>query len=307
MFKEKLLKRQSGIITFGLTPPKQDNLTEKIAEIAERQKERIRCMDIDGLVIYDVQNETERTAAVRPFPYLPTIDGFTYGKEYLNDVDVPKIIYRCVGKYTPQMFEAWLTSDRSPENFTVLVGAASSKQPVALRLTDAYQMARSLNPNLVVGGVAIPERHFKQQDEHTRILQKQANGCKFFISQAVYNVEAAKNFLSDYYYDCQRQQIEMKPILFTLAPCGSTKTLEFMKWLGVSIPRWLENDLLHSTDILGQSIHLAKETFAELLDFACAKGIPIGCNIESISIRKVEIEVAVDLVGDIRKMIQKKK
>lgn len=92
--------------------------------------------------------------------------------------------------------------------------------------------------------------------------------------------------MSDYYYYCQAQNIEMVPILFTLSPCGSLKTLEFMKWLGIGIPRWLENELVNSKDILEQSIVLEKRIFQELSDFALEKRIPIGCNIESVSIRK---------------------
>jgi hypothetical protein len=305
VFKEKVLQRRPGIVTFGLTPPKESHPPEKIAEIAARQMERLRSMQVDGLVIYDVQNEADRTAETRPFPYLPTVDPSVYSKKYLRDLSVPQIIYRSVGRDTPDTFREWLTSDCASGNCVVLVGAASSNQRVSLRLSEAYRIARSVKPDLVIGGVTIPERHLKRQDEHIRVRQKMADGCRFFISQAVYNVETARNFLSDYYYDCQANGIAMAPILFTLTPCGSMKTLEFMKWLGISIPRWLENDLLHSTDILGQSIQQAKQTFANLVDFSVTKGIPIGCNVESISTRKVEIDGAVELAGAVRSMIRK--
>jgi hypothetical protein len=38
--------------------------------------------------------------------------------------------------------------------------------------------------------------------------------------------------------------------MLTLTVCGSVETIKFMKWLGISIPRWLENDLSHASDIL---------------------------------------------------------
>ncbi|OPZ92995.1 MAG: hypothetical protein BWY74_01329 [Firmicutes bacterium ADurb.Bin419] len=98
----------------------------------------------------------------------------------------------------------------------------------------------------------------------------------------------------------------MVPILFTLTPCGSLKTLEFMKWLGISIPRWLENDLMNSEDILNKSIATSKAIFSELFDFSMEKGIPIGCNIESVSVRKVEIEASIRLVNDIKSIISAK-
>ncbi|MNG28337.1 hypothetical protein D3C84_1135860 [compost metagenome] len=79
-----------------------------------------------------------------------------------------------------------------------------------------------------------------------------------------------------------------------------------MKWLGISIPKWLENDLLKSTDILDKSVSLALKIFEELFEFGIEKGIPIGCSIESVSTRKVEIEASVQLVKDIKKVIDRK-
>ena len=47
-------------------------------------------------------------------------------------------------------------------------------------------------------------------------------------------------------------------MIFTLTVCGSVETLKFMKWLGISIPRWLENDLAHASDILETSLAAAR-------------------------------------------------
>ncbi len=44
-----------------------------------------------------------------------------------------------------------------------------------------------------------------------------------------------------------------------------------MKWLGVSVPKWMENELVHSSDTLAQSIKLSKNVFEELLEFAAQK------------------------------------
>ncbi|QYR24123.1 methylenetetrahydrofolate reductase [Paenibacillus sp. sptzw28] len=311
MLKEKIVNKETGIITYGITPPKQSNTPEKLAEISQKLIERLKDLDIDGLIIYDVQDEAERTTQERPFPYLQTIDPTAYSKEYLSELEVPKIIYRCVGKYTETQLSEWLTSDAEQDRFSVFVGASSSKQEVRLGLPEAYSLSKRLNNELVFGGVVIPERHLKNNDEHLRIANKVRNGCRFFVSQATYNVEASKNFLSDYYYYCQNNEIEMVPILFNIAPCGSQKTLEFMKWLGISIPRWLENELIYSNDILDKSIRLSQEVFEELMDFGLEKGIPIGCSIESVSTRKVEIEASIQLVRDVKysmeqKLIQKR-
>jgi 5,10-methylenetetrahydrofolate reductase len=97
-----------------------------------------------------------------------------------------------------------------------------------------------------------------------------AQGCRFFVSQGVYNVHAALDFLSvyhyhyHYHYHGQRQGIEPAPIIFTLTPCGSPKTLSFMRWLGISIPHWMENELLHAENILAQSTDCAWQNWQSL-------------------------------------------
>jgi hypothetical protein len=68
-----------------------------------------------------------------------------------------------------------------------------------------------------------------------------------------------------------------------------------MKWLGISFPRWLENDLRHGGDILERSLHLCEQLFADIWDYAREKRLPIGVNVESVSIRKAEVEASTEL------------
>jgi hypothetical protein len=304
MLKEKIINKEAGILTYGMTPPKETTSPEKLAEISWKQYERLKDLDIDGLILYDVQEETDRMEEERPFPYLPTMDPSTYSKQYLNQLKVPKIIYSCVGKYSEVELSKLLKADDDQDRFSVFVGASSQLQDVKLSLTDSYKLSKIHEDTLVLGGVVIPERHVSKKDEHLRMMNKVKQGCKFFVSQATYHIEASKNLLSDYYYYCRDEEIEMVPILFNLAPCGSHKTLAFMKWLGISIPSWLENDFIHCNDILEKSITHSKKIFEELYDFGMEKGIPVGCSVESVSTRKVEIEASVQLVKDIKIMIQ---
>lgn len=307
MLKDMILNKQTGILTYGMTPPKEDNVEEKIVEIAQKQIERLKGLDIDALILYDVQEEADRIDLERPFPYTTMLDPELYSNKYLNTLEVPKIIYRCVGKYSENELSQWVQKDIEQQRYTVYVGASSSQQAVKLELADAYRLSKQNNDNLTFGGVIIPERHMVKNDEHLRVVNKVKQGCDFFISQATYNIEASKNFLSDYYHHCNENEIEMVPILFNLAPCGSTKTLEFMKWLGISIPRWLENELKYSSDVLDKSIQLTTKIFEELFEFGLEKGIPIGCSVESVSTRKVEIEASIQMVKDIKVMLDQKR
>jgi hypothetical protein len=78
------------------------------------------------------------------------------------------------------------------------------------------------------------------------------------------------------------------------------KTLEFLQWLGVDVPRWIANDLRHADDTLDASYDQAVATAIELIVFCRRIGVPFGLNIESVSIRKVEIEASVRLAARLR-------
>jgi 5,10-methylenetetrahydrofolate reductase len=163
-----------------------------------------------------------------------------------------------------------------------------------LPLTEAYALARSA-PNLVLGGVAIAERHVAKGDEHQRMLAKQDAGCRFFITQSVYDAASTKSLLSDYALSLAACGRSPAPVVLTFSPCGSVRTLEFMKWLGISFPRWLENELRHSADPLERSIDLCENVFKDVHAYAREKQLPIGINVESISIRKAEVDASVEL------------
>lgn len=53
--------------------------------------------------------------------------------------------------------------------------------------------------------------------------------------------------------------------------------------------------LLRSEDVLARSLHRCRERNEELSDLGREKGIPIGLNSESVSIRRAEIEASVAL------------
>ncbi len=283
-------------LTYGITPPKESSPEGRRREIARVQAERIAKLPVDALVVYDLQDESSRTDMERPFPFLKTIDPLDYAFDYLRAVPQPKIVYRSVSGQDEVALVKWLLRLEQEGGATVLVGAPSHEQKVSLRLSEAYRIRRSAAPNLPLGGVLIAERHERHGDEVDRVSRKVDQGCQFFISQAVYSVTASKNVISDLFYRCRAEGRPVPTLLVTLGPCGSEKTLDFMRWLGISVPRWLQNELTHARDILERSVELSLAAFEELHDFADEKGIRLGCNVESVSLRKAEIDASVEMV-----------
>jgi 5,10-methylenetetrahydrofolate reductase len=262
-------------------------------------------MRIDGLIVYDIQDEAARISEPRPFPFLPTLDPATYAHEHLERLTAPKIVYRCVNRDTPETFVQWLKEqDARAAPLSVLVGAPSQRAEASVSLSDAYALARQHAPRLLIGGISIAERHGKSGNEHERILAKTERGCRFFVTQAVYDVTSTKSLLSDYALAVREKGGVPMPIILTFSPCGSAKTLSFMKWLGIAFPRWLENELRFAENPLALSLDLCERIFVEIWEYAQEKGIPVGVNVESVSIRKTEIEASLELFKRLRRRME---
>ncbi len=182
-----LIRRIHGgdgeFLLFALTPPRLATDHERAQEIADATVARLRPLGLDGLILYDIDDETQRNPAERPFPFMPTLDPADYLANHLGTWHTPVIVYRAVSKYAPAELRNWLSAQDPERMMTVLVGAPSSSATVRTSLRDAQAIRREVNPGLLLGGVAIPERHARREDEHLRLLAKQDAGCRFFVSQ----------------------------------------------------------------------------------------------------------------------------
>ncbi|GLY01526.1 5,10-methylenetetrahydrofolate reductase [Actinoplanes sp. NBRC 101535] len=295
-----LAEARGGVLLFSITPPRRSATAERIKEIATVTLDRLGGLDLDGLILYDIDDESDRNPDERPFPYLPTLDPARYLTDHLGGWDKPVIIYRCVGKYPEDELRNWMAS-AGPEVLGVFVGASSGGKDVHTGLRRAQELRAEVRPDLPLGAVAISER----ADEHLRMLTKQDRGASFFVSQVVYHVNETKNLVSDYFYECRRRGVTPRTIVFTLSLCGSLKTLEFVRWLGVDIPRWLQNSIEHSPDPLAESYRQCVAIARDLIDFCDHLGVPYGFNIESVSIRKAEIEATTDLATEVAALLRK--
>jgi len=295
--QRRILERRGEFLLFALTPPRRATSALRAQEIADITAKRLQELDLDGLVLYDIDDESDRNPQERPFPFLPTMDPAEYLSRHLEDWNTPTVVYRAVGKHVESELRSWLGTQEPDRVLTVFVGAASRKKPVATSLRRAHELRAEVAPDLLLGGVAIPERHTRSGEEHLRMLAKQAAGCSFFVTQVVYDVNAAKNLVSDYRYECLSLGLDPMPIVFTFSVCGSVKTLDFLQWLGVDVPRWTQNELRHAEDTLEASFDQALATARELMTYSRRLDVPFGINVESVSNRRAEIESSVNLAA----------
>src|SRR3954452_5955552 len=175
-------------LTYGLTPPKATTADERQREVAALQTARVNALGVDALVLYDLQDESSRTALARPFPFIETIDPADYAADHLRGVTVPKIVYQSVSRRDVPALRRSLQALHAGGHALVLVGAPSKMGGSATKLSDAYALRIAEARELPLGGIVIAERHEARGSEVDRMLTKLSVGCSFFISQAVYAV-----------------------------------------------------------------------------------------------------------------------
>lgn len=289
-------------LTYAITPPNRATSLERRQTLAAAQSARLSELPIDALLVYDLQDEAVRNHAPRPFPFVPKVDALSYAFDDLSVGKLPRVIYRTLADQDEDSFRLWLDRLQAKGGLSVLVGSPSHDYCPAFTLKRAFALCRAHAPGLSFGGVVIAERHQVSGSEDVRIQEKMQQGCRFFVSQTVWSARATMRLLTDL---CMRAEVTGAPVptlLMTLSPCGSEQTLLFQEWLGVSVPRAVKRELLLAKDMLNRSIELAVDTFAEVKDFASELGITLGCNVESVSSRAVEIDASIELVRRIDRL-----
>ncbi|MFN8438164.1 MAG: hypothetical protein U0V72_11065 [Cytophagales bacterium] len=301
MFLEKIKNKETGILIYSITPPKINSDELKIKEIAQKHTERITDLPIDALIVYDVQDESHRTKEARPFPFLAALDPINFTVQYLNELKTDKIIYRPAGKYTSEELTLWNETMHSNGFYPVFVGVPSPDYVPKISLNEAYTLWHATSKSSsVIGAIAIPERHEILKDEDQRVWDKHQNGVDYFITQCIYNVEICKNMLLAILKKATLENTECPTIIFTLSTCGNLKTLDFLNWLGININASFYERLQNATNILDESVSICNEIASELIVFCQNNKIPFGFNIESVALKKEEIEASLQLVHQIK-------
>ncbi|WP_300416729.1 hypothetical protein [uncultured Pseudoalteromonas sp.] len=295
--QEKIEDTNQGVYLIGTTPPKSGTDKAQLETIAQKLLGRLHEIEYDGVIIYDIQDESSRIAKPRPFPFKETVDPREYSQllRSLSQLDV--ITYKSVAQRGEAEFTEWLNETRNDFELKnlVLVGSPSSHGDIKLSLPDEYKTLVKQSSDVFLGGVTIAERHASKRNEHERLVEKTAQGCKFFISQAVYNAQATIDLITSYARSCKTQGTAPKRIILTFTPCGGEKTLDFMEWLGISVPEATKYRMLDSANTLSESVRICRENLDLILQSCAHLDVPLGLNIESLTNRKEEIDASINL------------
>lgn len=300
--RSKLLDPAQQVLLYGTTPPRAGTPPEQIDAAADKLAARLAGLPLDGVVVYDIQDETGRTASPRPFPYIGTVDPRDYAALLRQRLGVPPITYKALGTMDEAQWRAWLKASAGEVQFLSIVGRPASGVRYPLPLSRAIRIA-SENAAFIVGGVVIAERHDERRSEAARLLAKGIEGCGYFISQAVYHPAPTQRLLADYLRDCRGAGTAPKRIVLTFAPCGREKTLTFMRWLGVNVAPDTERAILGAANPLAKSIEICRDNLRRILDGGAAGQVPLGVNVESVSINRDEIDASVELFHALKEVL----
>ena len=289
------------LFLYGTTPPRAGAAPEQVATAAQKLGERLRGLPVDGVVVYDIQDESGRTAQPRPFPFVATVDPRSYSSLLARQTGLGTITYKALAQLDEAGWRAWLDeSAHAGARLVSVVGRPTSGVRYALSLSRAVRIAAEHPASFTVGGVAIAERHTEERSESARLLAKAVEGCAFFISQAVYHAPPTRRLLADYLRDCRGAGVPPRRIVLTFAPCGREKTLAFLRWLGVNVAPQTARSILDAARPLERSIGICRDNLRRILDGPYGSAIPLGVNVESVSINRDEIDATVELFGVLR-------
>jgi 5,10-methylenetetrahydrofolate reductase len=297
VLKEKLLDPGRAVLLYGTTPPRAGSDGDAVETAAARLAARLAPLPLDGVVVYDIQDESGRTDKPRPFAFTGTVDPRSYASLLAARTGKSIITYKCVGDLDEAGWQAWLDEAASAYGvgFLSIVGRPTSGVRYPLALSKAIRLAAAHPAGFTVGGVAIAERHTAERSEAARLLAKGIEGCGYFISQTVYHADASIRLLADYARDCRGAGVAPRRIVLTFAPVGREKTMAFLNWLGVRIPPGTARTILGASNPIGKSIEICRDNLRRILDQPYARDIPLGINVESVSINRDEIDASVDL------------
>ncbi|MBH0074232.1 methylenetetrahydrofolate reductase [Pseudoalteromonas sp. SWYJ118] len=295
--KEKIVDTNQGVYLIGTTPPKIGTDKAQLKTIAEKLLGRLHEIEYDGVIIYDIQDESSRTNQDRPFAFKQTVDPREYSHLIRNLSAQDVITYKSVAQRGVGEFKDWLSETKNDYDLqnVVLVGSPSSVGDIKLSLPDAYKALAEQSDDFFLGGVTIAERHLSKRNEHERLIEKTAQGCQFFISQAVYDAQATIELITSYARTCKAQDITPQRIILTFTPCGGEKTLDFMKWLGISVPEATKWRMLDADNTLSESVRICRENLDLIIKSCAHLDVPLGLNIESLTNRKEEIDASINL------------
>jgi len=292
-FRDALLNSSIPMTLFEVVPPPAAK--PELLEAFLRDLQQVRNL-VDAINLPEIHDEDrpgERTSK-----FVVRVEPRQLGSRIKRELGIEVVVNR-VTVHDPEP-ERWFrdTLDREGIGNWILVGGESADvQYPGLPPGEAARLIRSWGLPATLGGITIPSR----QNEPERVRAKHAQGLEFFTSQVIFDS-------NDLVWLIQRLNGLEARVFISFAPVSHRRDLEFLRWLGVDIPRDLDSFLLGSDPVaaapaetcLERSLNLAQRILMDVFDNLPPDPPPLGLNIEHINRRNFAPALAMlDRLGNL--------
>ncbi|MFZ0961527.1 MAG: hypothetical protein WAO35_11540 [Terriglobia bacterium] len=277
-FHEALLHPAVPVTLFEVVPPaaaKPEALESSLHELAQLRG-RVDAINIPE--IHDEDRPGERTSK-----FIARVEPRVLGARIKRELAIDVVINRVtVHDAEPERWFRETCGAWDIPNWVLVGGESPEIRYPGPNPAEAAQLVKSLGIPATLGGITIPSR----VNEPDRIRAKHAQGVDFFTSQVMFDS-------NDLVWLIQRLNGVDARVFISFAPVSHRRDLEFLRWLGVDIPRDLDRFLLGSeqgdaapADVcLERSLNLAQRILMDVFDNLPPDPPPIGLNIEHINRR----------------------
>jgi 5,10-methylenetetrahydrofolate reductase len=275
-FQEALLDPAIPLTLFEVVPPaaaKPEALEASLQEFQQLQR-RVDAINIPE--IHDEDRPGERTSK-----FIARVEPRVLGSRIKRELGIDVVINRVtVHDAEPERWFRETYGDWDILNWVLVGGESKNISYPGPNPGEAARLVKSLALPVSLGGITIPSR----VDEPERVRKKHAQGVDFFTSQVMFDS-------NDLVWLLQRLGGVEARIFISFAPVSNSRDLEFLRWLGVDIPRDLDRFLLGASQgtaapdktYLERSINLAQRILMDVFDNLPPDPPPIGLNIEHIT------------------------
>jgi 5,10-methylenetetrahydrofolate reductase len=282
--RDKILKEQCPVVIYEIIPPRIVDGT--IESYAERISSLLSQTHIDAINIPEVHAEESR--GLRPIEERVRAKPREFARIIQDAVGIDTIVNRVSVHHNYETQKEWFRTTRDEfgiENFVIVGGESSKTDYPGPGVNETATMIGDINSkddsNIFFGGISLPSRSF----ESKRMLSKIQSGVDFFTTQVLYDSDNVIKMLGHYVEACELGGLGPKKVLLSFAPISTIKNIDFLKWLGVEIPRTTEEYLVEDIGLIKErSIEVSIRILDEILSYLTDSGIraPIGLNIEHV-------------------------
>jgi len=282
--RDKIKKPQRPVVAYEILPPREKDGT--LNSYAETISSLLSQTHIDAINIPEVHDEAGR--GDRPIASQKRGEPREFGRLLQDIVGIEAIVNRVVVHENFSFQKKWIEdTNRNYEiENLIMVGGESSNisysgptvNEALSYIKNSYNKKRG---NIFSGCIAIPSR----KNESDNLMKKSENGAEFFTTQVLYDSKNIIKMIKNYQKLCDTNNTFPRRILLSFAPVSSQKNIDFLKWLGVEIPKGTERYLQgRPGSMTERSLDVAIEVLNETLDYISKNDlkVPLGLNVEHI-------------------------